>query len=225
MNKLQNILTVFYCVLWVQIAVAQSKNEKQASVNRKFVHQTEFGFLLGNENTDVLYQAYPIYNNTNNTYDATSYSIYPPYYVGYAGRKNNFSLQHFSGYKIRERLAVGITAGFDYYARNIITPIALGIRSQLLPLHRISPTLNIDGGYGLIWKNKTYTHSNIFGGFMLNPSAGLRIKLADDGSNIFLNVGYRLQKAGYENSLPEQQYYLKENRTYNRLSVRLGFGF
>jgi hypothetical protein len=189
------------------------------SAPRKFIHITEFGFLLGKQ---------AALKNYGNPYSYSSYySIYPyPYYAA-DDQYSNFTFQHFTGYNVHKAVALGITGGFDYYRSNIITPLSIGIRSTLLPSRRISPIANIDAGYGFIWQNSNDKNQNIDkqGGIMINPSAGLRIKLGDDGSSISINVGYKIQKSEMKNNQPEQQYYMTEYRSFERLSVRIGVGF
>ncbi len=208
----------------VQLVVGQSP---QVSANkteaRKFVHNTEFGFLLGKQE--------PINNNNIGypiVYDAKiAQSYYYPYPYYTDDQYSNFTFQHYSGYQFHKAISAGLTAGLDYYRANIITPLSIGVRSTLLPSRRISPIANVDAGYGIIWKNSNDKASKIEkeGGILLNPSAGLRIKLGDDGSNLNINIGYRIQNSKLVNNLPDQDYYQTEYRTFNRLSIRLGIGF
>lgn len=189
------------------------------SAPRKFTHITEFGFLLGKQA--------PLQNYGNPYSYSSYYSIYPyPYYAA-DDQYSNFTFHHFTGYNVHKAIAVGITGGLDYYRSNIITPLSIGIRSTLLPSRRISPIGNIDAGYGFIWQNTNDKNQKIEkqGGLMLNPSVGLRIKLGDDGSSLNINVGYKIQKSEMQNNQPEQQYYMTEYRSFERLSVRLGVGF
>ncbi len=206
----------------IQSQTSQSTAPKLAI--RKFTHITEFGFLLGKQAPITNNNIYPV------AYDSkalTSSYYYPyPYYSGNE-QYSNFSFQHFSGYNIVNSLSVGITAGLDYYRANIITPISLGLRSTILPKRRISPIANLDAGYGFLWKNTNDKEAKINkdGGFMLNPSAGLRIKIGDDGSSLNINVGYKIQKSKVVSDQPDQNYFQTENRSFERMSIRLGFGF
>lgn len=218
---MKKCLMIFCIFSMVHFSFSQENTAKNIVKERKFIHQTELGFLLGEQRTinQGGYYPYPM-----GLVDSR-YAYYPPIY-NYVGRSNTFSFQHFSGYKIKSNVAAGISGGLDYYPSNVITPLALGVRWHLLN-RRISPQLAMDAGYGFIWKNKQdkeYKYEK-FGGLMLNPSGGLRVKLGEDGSALLVSLGFRMQKSGYENNVPEQQYYLRENRTFNRLSLRLGFEF
>lgn len=198
---------------------------KIAEGPRKFTHITEFGFLLGKQaalnNNNIGYSSY---------YDArlSQSSYYYPYPI-YASNEqySNFTFQHFTGYNIHKAITLGLTAGLDYYRSNIITPISFGLRTTLMPSRRISPIANFDIGYGFIWNNDTDKNlkQDKQGGLMLNPSAGLRIKLGDDSNSLNIGVGYRIQKSSLENNRPDENYFQTENRTFNRLSIRLGIGF
>ncbi len=196
-------------------------NSTQAIVERKFVHITEFGFLLGKQ-APINNIAYPAYDVKS----AASYYYPNPYNYG-DDQFSNFTFQHFSGYNIHKGIAVGVSGGFDYYRANIITPMSIGIRTILLPSRRISPIGNFDAGYGFIWKNTNDKNQKIdkHGGLMLNPSVGLKIKLGDDGSSLHINVGYKIQKSEMINNQPEQGYYMTEYRSFERLSIRIGVGF
>ena len=121
--------------------IDNASNKTQAK-ETKFLHITELGFLLGSQA--------PI-NNVYATDKMAQSSYYYPYYQ--SDNYNNFTFQHFSGYKLNRALAVGATGGFDYYRSNIITPLSLGFRSTIIPSRRISPIANFDIGYGFIWKN------------------------------------------------------------------------
>jgi hypothetical protein len=196
----------------------------------KLVHNTEMGFLLGeqaalNNKTINPYYGYPIDVQAKTAYIADYYYPYPQYYG--TNRYSNFTIQHFTGIAINKALNVGATAGFDYYRSNIITPLSLGTKATLLPSRRVSPIAGIDFGYGFIWKNETDKANKIdkVGGYMLNPSAGFRVKIGNNGSNLNVNIGYKMQKAGFTNNRPEESFYLTEKRAFNRLSIRLGFGF
>jgi hypothetical protein len=211
------------------IDAQNTTNTQVAKTNfwSKLVHNTEMGFLLGEQAAfNNTYPSYPIdFYSRSAPIMADSYYPYPQYYS--SDRYSNFTIQHFTGVAITKALSMGLTAGFDYYRSNIITPISLGIKSTLLPSRRISPIANIDFGYGFIWKNENDKAQKIdkFGGYTFNPSAGFRVKVGNDGSNLNVNIGYKMQKAGFSNNKPDQQYYLTESRAFNRLSIRLGFGF
>ena len=211
-------------IIAVEVVMGQSPQVLPKKTEaRKFVHITEFGFLLGKQA--------PIYNNNIGypiLYDAKiAQSYYYPYPYYTDNQYSNFTFQHYSGYQFHKAFSAGITAGLDYYRANIITPLSLGIRSTLLPGRRISPIANLDAGYGFVWKNSNDKANKLEkeGGLMINPSAGLRIKLGDDGSSLNINIGYRIQNSKQVNNQPEQDYYQTEYRSFNRLSIRLGIGF
>jgi hypothetical protein len=216
-------IMVFQLILLSKIICQNTdKNVKDAQPKEtKFLHVTELGFLLGSQS--------PI----NNIYPAIDYgnavdarlAYYYPYYQG--DTYNNFTFQHFSGYKVHKAIALGVTGSFDYYRANIITPLSLGVRSTLIPSRRISPIANVDFGYGFIWRNYADKQNKIDkdGGLMFNPSVGIRIKVGNEGSQMNVNIGYKLQQSKMTSNRPADQYYLTEYHSFNRLSVRLGLGF
>ncbi len=229
-NSLKYAIVLYLQVVVSQLINGQNKlpktipiSQKEEVVSRKFTHITEFGFLLGKQ--APINNVYPQYYAYDSKVAYSSYYPYPYYYGD--DQYSNFTFQHYSGYNIHKAVSAGFTAGFDYYRANIITPLSFGIRSTLLPSRRISPIANIDAGYGFLWKNDNDKSQKLDkeGGIMANPSAGIRIKLGEDGSSLNINVGYKIQKSKLENNIPEQNYFQTEYRSFNRLSLRLGVSF
>lgn len=225
-NPVKFGVLLFWGITIVFNCFAQNGNkstDKTQSKETKFLHITELGFLLGSQapiNNVYAFDGCP----TCNYYRAPQASYYPYYQ---SDNYNNFTFQHFSGYKLNKVFAVGATGGFDYYRSNIITPLSLGLRTTIIPSRRISPIANFDIGYGFIWKNTNDKQNKIDknGGLMLNPSVGIRVKVGNDGSQLNINVGYKLQESKVTNNRPAEEYFQTEYRSFNRLSIRLGLGF
>ena len=225
MKRHKKIIFIFTTILIPNcIILGQTVAVKEKQAVSKFSHTTEMGFLLGSQGAINNQNNYP-YNATDSNV-ASYYSIYPSY-PSQGTNYSNFSVLHFSGYKVHKAVSVGVFVGLDNYRANVMTPFGLGFRSTLMPSRNISPILNMDAGYGKIWKRKDSSQENmeLNGGLMLNPSVGYRIKIGADGSNLSVNIGYKLQKSTFTNNIPDQKYYLTENRSYNRLSLRMGIGF
>lgn len=229
-NSLKYCIVIFLQIVVSQIVNGQNKLPKTIPILqkeevelRKFTHITEFGFLLGKQ--APVSNVYPQYYAYDSKVASSSYYPYP-YYYG-EDQYSNFTFQHYTGYNFHKAVNAGISAGFDYYRANIITPISIGLRTTLLPSRRISPIGNFDLGYGVLWKNNNDKIQKIEkeGGLMVNPSAGIRIKLGEDGSSLNINVGYKIQKSKMINNIPDQNYFQTEFRNFNRLSLRLGVSF
>lgn len=218
--KMRTLAVIFIFVFGTIISMAQ-EIEKPVNPKLLWVHQTEMGFLLGRQTIENNYWG-GYYSSA--LYD--SRSSLPPYYYSGSGKFQNFTIQHFSGIQIKKIGAVGLTAGFDYYGKNIITPLSLGFRKTLIPSKKVSPTIGIDTGFGFVWNNEQDKQADInrHGGLLANPAAGFRIKLSNDGSALFVNIGYRHQRSGY---IFENENFSKtqEINKFNRLSVRLGISF
>jgi hypothetical protein len=227
MKKLGIIYILAFFLCFKSIAQNNTNNAANTKSNfaSKLVHNTEMGFLLG-EQAAINNSGYYGYQADYIGKVAPGYYYPYPIYSG-SDRYSNFTIQHYIGYAVNNKLSMGLSAGFDYYRSNIITPISASIKSTLIPSKRISPILNFDMGYGFIWKNEADKNNKIDknGGLMMNPSVGFRIKIGNDGSNLNVNIGYKMQKSGYTNNRPEESYFLTETRAFNRLSIRLGFGF
>ncbi|GAB3540387.1 hypothetical protein GCM10027443_38210 [Pontibacter brevis] len=131
------------------------------------------------------------------------------------------TVQLFNGYRFHRMLAVGGTVGFDFYDNVLITPLALGIRGELLK-GRISPIYGIDAGYGAIFLSDESDGQQNEGGWMFSSSAGIRVKTGN-GTAFTFDVGYKRQRARTETNWWGTRTDRKIN--YNRLSLRMGFSF
>ena len=131
------------------------------------------------------------------------------------------TVQLFSGYRFHRMLVVGGTVGFDFYNNVLITPIALGLRGEVLN-SRISPVYGLDLGYGATFLSDEGNQQDIDGGWMFSPSAGISVDTGNSTAFTF-GVGYKAQRARTETSWWGGS--TVQNLNYKRLSLRMGFMF
>lgn len=134
------------------------------------------------------------------------------------------TVQMFNGYRIGRLLAVGATVGIDIYEHMIVTPLAMGIRGELLN-SRVSPFYSFDAGYApvfLSYDNHSSVEQKNKGGWMLNPALGLRVKTGNDTAFTF-GVGYKTQKTETETAWIHARQVQKIH--YKRMTMRMGFMF
>jgi hypothetical protein len=106
----------------------------------------------------------------------------------------SFSLQTFNGVKVQQfNLETGLTSGIDIYSRISIIPVSAGLKWNPLNTGYLSPLLSLNAGYGFGWM-RDVSNNAYAGGFMINPSIGLRIK-TKDAAKLSLSIGYKQQKA------------------------------
>lgn len=134
------------------------------------------------------------------------------------------TVQMFNGYRFHRLLAVGGTVGIDFYENTIVTPLALGMRGELLQ-SRVSPFYSLDAGYGPAFQNQEDNQSveqKTKGGWMLNPAMGMRVKTGNSTGFTF-SAGYKTQKVAsetvWQHARSEQKIH------YKRLTMRMGFMF
>ncbi len=143
--------------------------------------------------------------------------------VGVAN-KVNFTAQTFNGILVRPRLATGITLGVDWYNAVLINPVAAGIRYDIKRRQNTSFFATGDIGYGFTWFQKDNPRYETRGGWMLNPGFGFR--MGSMGSTGFTMVFfYKMQKAKVDKPITGNMIERYEERTYNRVGVRLGISF
>lgn len=141
-------------------------------------------------------------------------------------QKINLTLQTFNGVQLTPRLAVGATVGADWYNGTLLMPLGGGVRYELARKAQkaVRVYAGLDAGYSTNWLVKDINGTKTTGGLFASPTVGLRLGHVDR-SNLTISFSYRYQRASIA-YLPDS-YYLQrsEERTYNRLAVRLGVGF
>lgn len=111
------------------------------------------------------------------------------------GTKPSFSFQTFNGIKIQKwQLEVGINTGLDVYSPVIILPLSASLAWNPFSSRVISPIVSVNAGYGFGWLKSGNENAETTGGFLINPSIGLRIK-TKDAAKLNIGLGFRQQKA------------------------------
>jgi hypothetical protein len=206
--------TTYYLLLFLAWVPGFAQNLSPAFKKHAFVNQTSFGVLMGRSPSyapDIYYLAK---------------SIYPPTYQQ-GGYKNvvTLSLQTFNGWRLSEKLAMGITTGADNYQTAIIMPVAAGLRYRLLQKHQQGAKLlaGLDTGWGAPWLNPKDDQRNVNGGFMANPSLQFKFP-TKNGSSLLINFGYKYQYMSVIETIAEDEFY-KNTTTTNLKRFQVGLGF
>lgn len=129
-----------------------------------------------------------------------------------------FGLRTVNGYQFNPYFTLGLGLGYEAYDNSGLIPITLDSRIMFLK-KKVSPVLNINGGYSVGLNNS--------GGLYANPSIGLRAFLSRKTAFLF-NIGYKLQQLTFE-TIPTYNYYtqqtVKSTENFNFLSFSLGVSF
>lgn len=165
MKKQLPLLTLLFYLAIAGLPTAQAQEKGTATAtspdaSKGYMGMVEFGFLYGKT------------GDTN-----FSSSVASP------------TVQLFNGYRFHRLLAVGGTVGFDFYDNVLVTPIALGIRGELLN-GRVSPVYGMDVGYGATFLSDESNEQKNDGGWMFSPSAGIRVNTGNSTAYTF-GVGYK----------------------------------
>jgi hypothetical protein len=131
------------------------------------------------------------------------------------------TVQLFNGYRLHRLLVIGGTFGFDFYDNVLVTPMALGIRGEILN-RKVSPVYGLDVGYGSTFLSDESSQQQHGGGWMFSPSAGIRVNTGSSTAFTF-GAGYRTQRVRTDTNQWGTRTEQKIN--YKRLSLRMGFMF
>lgn len=131
------------------------------------------------------------------------------------------TVQLFNGYRLHRLLAIGGTLGFDFYDNVLVTPIALGIRGEILD-RKVSPVYGLDVGYGSTSLSDESSQQRHDGGWMFSPSAGIRVNSGNSTAFTF-GAGYKTQRV--RSDINQWGTRTEQKINYKRLSLRMGFMF
>ncbi|CAG5011828.1 hypothetical protein DYBT9275_05034 [Dyadobacter sp. CECT 9275] len=165
-----------------------------------YVNHTEAGLLLGR----VRYSNGSIQNKVES--------------------KTNVTMQTFNGLQIKRRLAIGVTAGLDWYKTALINPLSAGVRYDFAGKRQVRLFATGDAGYGFAWFHQDSDGYKTRGGLIINPGAGIRYGRAG-GTAFTIVLSYKRQEVHVNKPLLWEQTVRYEDRVYNRLAVRMGISF
>lgn len=188
----------------IVVLIGSQLQAQEKSFKPHYVNMTEIGGLFGRVVYDVRWSV-PLTQEVQNRLSLT--------------------IQTFNGAQIKPRLAVGLTTGIDWYNTALLLPIAAGARYDLArSQNNITLFGSLDAGYGFNWLHVNGTGYDTQGGMMLNPGLGLKFGFKS-GSALTLSLTYKRQNAKVTQPLGWQEVEKWEDRTYNRMALRLGMWF
>lgn len=188
----------------IVVLIGSQLQAQEKSFKPHYVNMTEIGGLFGRVVYDVRWSV-PLTQEVQNRLSLT--------------------IQTFNGAQIKPRLAVELTTGIDWYNTALLLPIAAGARYDLArSQNNITLFGSLDAGYGFNWLHVNGTGYDTQGGMMLNPGLGLKFGFKS-GSALTLSLTYKRQNAKVTQPLGWQEVEKWEDRTYNRMALRLGMWF
>ncbi len=201
---MKSILTTIGCLIF-SVAYTQEK-ESKSFLKDKYVNYTEIGGLFGK------------------SYQITQMSYSTP-----VEGRTNFTIQSYNGYKISDKLSVGVTVGVDWFHAMQIVPVSLGIRNTYgkTASKKVKPYIGVDAGYGFTWLNDDSSDNQTAkGGLAISPVLGLLIPTGGQ-ANFVLSIGYKHNAFTTTTNTGTDDYPSSRTKEYelNRMAVRFGVNF
>ncbi len=138
----------------------------------------------------------------------------------------SLTLETVNGIRLYRYLAFGMGIGYDQYNTTAVLPFFLSVRGDILP-GWITLFYFVDAGYGPAWDSRedesNWEVMDTEGGFMFHTGAGLKI-YGGPRLNVVLALGYKHQEVEYS-SADWWGGTRVTDRSFNRMSFRLGIGF
>lgn len=127
-----------------------------------------------------------------------------------------FTGRTFHGVRLKRNWQLGLSAGLDKYTSFWVLPLSTGIRYVPHPDATNSLYTGVEVGYGFPWLNKkTRDEQSFSGGFVIQPTIGLRIK-----GGVTLSVSYQQQRFASQLRFPNNR--VDDYYTFHRMALRLG---
>lgn len=154
-------------------------------------------------------------------------------YVGIlSGKSNNDSqpvasltVETINGIRIYRYLSLGLGIAYDQYNSTATLPFFISVRGDIID-HYFTPFYFVDLGYGSAWdtnqENNGWEFIDVEGGLMFHSGIGFKM-YSGDRVNVLIALGYKLQKTVYSQDWGGGE--RVTDRTYKRLSFRIGIGF
>jgi len=139
---------------------------------------------------------------------------------------SSLSIETVNGITLYRYLAVGVGIAYDRYNTTATLPFFLSLRGDILD-RPFTPFYFIDAGYGPAWDSmedeNNWQQLETEGGFMFHTGGGIKV-YSGSRINVMVSLGYKLQRVAY-NTVEWTGSLRVTDRTFNRLSLRMGIGF
>jgi hypothetical protein len=195
---MKQIIAIYICLmLGIGTVVAQDTTE----FRKKYVNHTEFGGIFGRVK----------YGGGNGSAEAIE-------------RKLNVTAQMYQGVQLTKALSTGVTIGMDWYNTALINPIAVGARYDITRGKNARLYATADAGYGFAWFHDDPQDFETKGGLMVNPGIGIRYG-KPGGSAFTIGLSWKRQEVDVTKPPLWAQTERREERVYNRLTIKIGMSF
>lgn len=138
----------------------------------------------------------------------------------------SLTVETINGIRIYRYLSVGLGIAYDQYNSTAALPFFVSFRGDIID-HIFTPFYFVDLGYGSAWdtnqENNGWEFIDVEGGMMFHSGIGLKM-YSGDRVNVMIALGYKMQKTVYHQDWGGGGERVTD-RSYKRLSFRIGIGF
>lgn len=184
-------------------------------------------FIFYPHEIDSIVPQQPEIIETNGFFNLTSVGLL--FGEGMNGYAPYPTLTSLFGTKWNNRYLAGLGIGFEYYERSVM-PVYGQFLLRTSNTGKISPLLSARIGYSFALKRSDSNNSisDIKGGLLLNPEAGIEIRISDK-STFITSIGYAYQELSHNEPVYHWSTENENRKTVythiNRVSLRIGFRF
>lgn len=167
----------------------------------------------------------PFEYKTEGWYNTTFISFYAGNDGSADDGNGNFKLgsglHNVVGKQLNRFVGIGLGLGLDNYSRRGETIIPIFAEFRVYPLEAVKQFYySASVGYGFAFKRESFGIVAANGGYMAHPAIGIRLG-TPDGTNVNIDIGYRIQKAFFREQLINGDVD-ERNVIFNRLALRVG---
>lgn len=167
----------------------------------------------------------PFVYKTSGWYNTTSISFYAGNDGSDSDGSGNFKLgsglHNVVGKQIRPSLGLGLGIGLDNYSRRGETILPIFVEAKGYPIATMKQLYyKLAVGYGFAFKRESFGIIAANGGYLISPAVGIRLG-TPDGTNVNIDLGYRIQKAFFREQLINGDID-ERNVIFNRIALRVG---
>jgi hypothetical protein len=138
----------------------------------------------------------------------------------------SLTVETINGVRILQYLSVGLGIAYDQYNSTATLPFFVSFRGDILD-HIFTPFYFVDLGYGSAWdtnqENNGWEFIDVEGGMMFHSGIGFKM-YSGDRVNVMIALGFKMQETVYRQDWGGGGERVTD-RSYKRLSFRIGIGF
>lgn len=130
-------------------------------------------------------------------------------------------LNNIVGKQLNPFVGLGLGVGLDNYSRRGETILPIFVELRGYPFKKAKQLYySVSAGYGFAFKRENFGITEANGGYLVHPAIGFRLG-TPDGTNVNIDLGYRIQKAFFREQLLNGDVD-ERDILFRRIAVRVG---